>query len=124
MDFCTVINCMDGRVQLPVIKYLQTYFKVPFVDSITEPGPIAILAKAETNLLTQNILTRLNVSIEKHESVGLAVTAHYDCAGNPVSKDAQIKQLQASISFLKKQYPQLNIIGLWLDSEFKVHHIF
>ena len=115
---------MDGRVQLPVIKYLQTYFNVPYVDSITEPGPIAILAKEESNPLTENILTRLKVSIEKHKSVGLAVTAHYDCAGNPLPEEAQIKQLQSSITFLKKQYPKLRIVGLWVDSKFVVHQIF
>lgn len=124
MEFCTVINCMDGRVQLPVIQYLQTYFNVPYVDSITEPGPIAALAKEEADPLTDNILTRLKISVETHKSVGLAVVAHYDCAGNPLSKEAQIKQLQASLTFLKKQYSTLSIIGLWLDSEFVVHRIF
>ncbi len=48
MSFCTTINCMDGRVQLPVIKYLQKHFNVDYVDSITEPGPNLILAK-QTN---------------------------------------------------------------------------
>ncbi|MHC5086790.1 MAG: carbonic anhydrase, partial [Planctomycetota bacterium] len=27
MSFCTAINCMDGRVQLPVIPFLQNRFK-------------------------------------------------------------------------------------------------
>lgn len=36
---------MDGRVQLPVIKYLQDRFKVQYVDTITEPGPNLILAE-------------------------------------------------------------------------------
>jgi len=34
MSYCTVINCMDGRVQLPVIKYLKERFDVDYVDSI------------------------------------------------------------------------------------------
>ena len=124
MKFCTVINCMDGRVQLPVIKYLQTYFNVSFVDSITEPGPIAILAERETNPLTENILTRLKISIEKHKSVGLAITAHYDCAGNPLAKEMQLKQLQTAIEFIGVQYPTIPIIGLWLDSDFTVKKVF
>ncbi|MHA1252503.1 MAG: carbonic anhydrase, partial [Candidatus Helarchaeota archaeon] len=28
MKFCTVINCMDGRVQIPVINYLRKRFNV------------------------------------------------------------------------------------------------
>ena len=38
MCFCTAVNCMDGRVQLPVTSYLQERFNVEHVDSITEPG--------------------------------------------------------------------------------------
>ncbi|MGI9568583.1 MAG: carbonic anhydrase, partial [Desulfobulbia bacterium] len=34
MRFCSVISCMDGRVQLPVIRYLQKRFNVDYVDSI------------------------------------------------------------------------------------------
>lgn len=40
MKFCTAINCMDGRVQLPVINYLKKHFKVNYVGSITEPGEV------------------------------------------------------------------------------------
>ena len=36
--FATAINCMDGRVQLPVIKFLQERFKAEYVDIISEPG--------------------------------------------------------------------------------------
>ena len=36
--FCTVINYIDGRVQLPVIRYLQKRFDAEYVDSITEAG--------------------------------------------------------------------------------------
>ena len=44
MSFYTAINCMDGRVQLPVIYYLKERFGVPYVDVITEPGPVALLS--------------------------------------------------------------------------------
>ncbi len=36
--FATAINCMDGRVQLPVIAYLKSKYVVDYVDAITEPG--------------------------------------------------------------------------------------
>ena len=45
MSFCTVVNCMDGRVQLPVIRYLQDRIEVLYVDSVTEPGPVRSLAE-------------------------------------------------------------------------------
>lgn len=45
MSFCTVINCIDGRVQMPVNQYMQQRFKVKYVDTITEPGPNLILVR-------------------------------------------------------------------------------
>ena len=57
--FCTAINCMDGRVQLPVIQYLQKRFNVDFVDSVTEAGPNLILSEAEDPGLVQSICTVL-----------------------------------------------------------------
>ncbi len=124
MNFCTVINCMDGRVQLPVIKYLQTYFKAEYVDSITEAGPIAGLAQGLADSRTEGILKKLRVSADLHRSLGLAVIAHHDCAGNPVEKEVQLEQLRASIVFLKEKQPNLEIIGLWVDTEHLVHKIY
>ena len=51
MKFYTVINCMDGRVQLPVIKYLQKRFNVEYVDSITEAGPNLVLSEHKNYIL-------------------------------------------------------------------------
>ncbi len=39
MSFCTAINCMDGRTQLPVIEFLKNKLSVEYVDTVTEPGP-------------------------------------------------------------------------------------
>jgi len=47
--FATAINCMDGRVQTPVIKWLKNEYKVNYIDMITEPGPNKILAESKEN---------------------------------------------------------------------------
>ncbi len=45
IHFATAINCIDGRIQEPVIKYIQTTYGIDFVDLITEPGPNKILSE-------------------------------------------------------------------------------
>jgi hypothetical protein len=45
-SFATAINCMDGRTQIPVTDYVRKKYKVEYVDMITEPGPIKVLAAA------------------------------------------------------------------------------
>ena len=123
MKFCTVINCMDGRVQLPVITFLQKRFNAKYVDSITEPGPNLILSKQTDSYLVESILTRLKISVEKHKSVGVAVVGHYDCAGNPAKKDEQIQHVEESIRLIRQQYKELEIIGLWVDENWEVMEI-
>ncbi len=121
--FCTTINCMDGRVQLPVIKYLQKRFNADYVDSITEPGPIAILASQTNQPLVESIFNRLKISIDHHKSVGVAVVGHYDCAGNPVEKNIQVSQVKDSIKLLRQHYKNKEIIGLWVDENWQVEEL-
>ena len=123
MQFCTAINCMDGRAQLPVIHYLQKRFNVAYVDSITEPGPNLILAKQDNAVLVQTILERLSISIDKHNSVGIAIVGHQDCAGNSTPYDEQIAQVKSSVQFLKSRYENVEVIGLWLDTDWAVHEV-
>lgn len=114
---------MDGRVQLPVIKYLQARFNAKYVDSITEPCPILILAQREDINLLKSILTRVDISVEKHHSGGIALVGHYDCAGNPVPKNEQILQIKASVYFIRQRYEKLEVIGLWVDENWQAHEI-
>lgn len=122
MKFCVAINCMDGRVQLPVISYLKKRFKVDYVDSITEPGPNLILAEQKNTEAIQSIISRANISVKKHKAVGMAVVGHHDCAGNPMSKEDQIIHLESSLTFLRKNF-NLPIIALWVDKNWDVQEI-
>ena len=123
MQFCAVINCMDGRVQVPVITYLQQRFQAEYVDSITEPGPIRILAEQQDPVALESILHRLKISVDKHGSEGVAVVGHHDCAGNPVGRDEQMEQIERSLQFLRGRFAGLELIGLWVDEQWKVHEV-
>ncbi|MHC4642095.1 MAG: carbonic anhydrase [Planctomycetota bacterium] len=123
MSFYTAINCMDGRVQLPVIKYLSIRFKAEHIDSVTEAGPVLYLAERAGSEQTKSILRRTKISINEHKSRGIAVIAHHDCAGNPVDDQLQISQLSPAVNFLAEHFPNVEIIGLWLDSNFSAKEI-
>jgi hypothetical protein len=114
---------MDGRVQLPVIKHLHKRFNAKYVDSITNPGPNLILSEQNNLILVKHILDRLTISIEKHNSEGIAIAGHFDCAGNPAPKEKQIEHIQKAIQFLHGQYEKIEIIGLWVDENLEVQEI-
>ncbi len=123
MSFCTVINCMDGRVQVPVIRYLQDRFKADYVDSITEPGPNRVLAEDQNSAQVESILDRLQISVEKHQSVGIAIVGHHDCAGNPAPKEKQFQQIEAAVTRIGRLYANVAVIGLWVDQDWVVHEV-
>lgn len=118
--FGTVINCMDGRTQLPVITFLKKYWDVTYIDSITEPGPIKFLSERTNSTIVDSILKRCTVSVEKHGSGTIAIVAHYDCAGNPVDKQTQLKQLAQSVDFIQNRYPSVHLLPLWVNEQWEV----
>ncbi len=123
MTFCTTVNCMDGRVQLPVIQFLQHRFEAEHVDSVTEPGPIKAMAEDQDGAMVASIRERVDISIHKHGSIALAIVAHYDCAGNPLTKEEQLPQLEKAVTFARATWPQATVIGLWVDEQWQVSEV-
>ena len=82
-----------------------------------------ILAEEQGSAHAQSILSRVGISVNKHESRCIALVAHYDCAGNPVGEHVQRQQLQVGTKFLAEHYPDVSILALWVDSDWVVHDV-
>jgi hypothetical protein len=130
MSFCTVINCMDGRVQLPVLEFMKKRFQVDFVDSVTEAGPVRLFANkpsaaasAADERLRESVLSRVLVSTHAHASKALALVAHAECAGNPRPKSEQLAMLERALVSLRQHFPEIEVIALWLDADWKVQEL-
>ena len=122
-SFCTVINCMDGRMQLPVIKFLQKRFHAEYVDSITAPGPNLILAKGEDLNAVDAILRCVEISVGKHGSTGIAIVGHEDCAGNPADKGAQFLHLRLAYDRIHDAFPDCESTTLWVSVKGHIEEI-
>ena len=122
--FVTAVNCMDGRVQLPVISWLKQEYHAEYIDMITEPGPIKILAENKPEYLVDSLKKRIEISVLKHGSTAIAVIGHFDCAGNPVEKEIQKQQIEKSIIRIESWGFNRPVIGLWVDENWKVHKVF
>jgi len=120
LKFCTVINCMDGRTQLPVINYMQQRFEADNVDTITEAGPNLILSEQINQSGIESIFKKVKVSIDFHNSVGIAVVGHHDCAGNPAPEKEQIDHINKSMLVLREHFDNIPIIGLWIDENWEI----
>lgn len=118
--FGTVINCIDGRTQIQVNEFLRKTYNLDFVDTVTEPGPVKILAE---NLAVDSIINRVNISVGNHGSKLIAIVAHYDCAGNPVSKETQFEQMEKALQTVRGWNLDVECVGLWVGEDWQVEKI-
>lgn len=123
MSFSTVINCMDGRTQLPVNEFLRSKLGVDYVDTVAESGPVRMLAEEPDSRATESILSQVGISVRQHGSENIAIVAHHDCAGNPVSQERQKEQLDLAVRFTAAHYPGIRVCGLWVDSSWSVSQV-
>ncbi|MBC8371145.1 MAG: cysteine-rich CWC family protein [Planctomycetes bacterium] len=116
MSFATVINCIDGRFQTSVNAFVRQRFDVPFVDTITEAGPVGMLCKS----LPRNVEHDINISVDAHDSNQIAVVAHEGCAGNPASDSKQQSQCLEAAANLRVAFGECEVIALWATLDGKV----
>ncbi|MFH1373423.1 MAG: carbonic anhydrase [bacterium] len=122
--FVTAINCMDGRTQVPVNDWMKASFDADYVDTITEPGPDGILSDRNHSLVT-SIKDRVLISVQKHHSEVVAIVAHGDCAGNPVSKDEHLIMLRRAVDTIAGWKLNVTVVGLWLEeTDWQVQEVY
>ena len=117
--FVTAINCMDGRVQEPVLQWMKEKYQADYVDMITEAGPNKILLYGPDEKI-ESIKEKLNISYEKHGSKVLAIAGHYDCAGYPVSREKKIGKIKHSIELIQTWGFDMEIVGLYINENWEV----
>jgi hypothetical protein len=121
--FAAAINCMDGRTQLPVIEWVKREHGVDYVDCITEPGPVRILAESTDARALASIRRRLGISVTRHGSTRVAIVAHADCAGNPVDKETQLSQLRAAAATVLSWGMDVRLDLLWFGDDWQVERV-
>jgi hypothetical protein len=112
---------MDGRIQRKVSDYLSTAFGVRHLDTITTAGLIRHVAADTTQ--TATLLDNVAASMKAHGSNKIAVVAHHDCAGNPVSDRVQKQEVATAMIRLAETHPGSEVIGLWLNEQWIVERI-
>ena len=121
--FGTVINCMDGRVQVPVLEWLKKHYDLDYVDTVTEPSPELILAENSDNVTIQSIKKKLEISVSRHNSNLIAITAHMDCADNPADIGTKKEQISKAVRTVQSWKYGVQVIGLFVNDDWDVMQI-
>ena len=117
-QFVTCLNCIDGRVQIPVINWIITNYDVEYVDMITAPGIDGLMADRGNNI--KDILEKISISKKVHSTNQIFIVGHHNCLANPVTSEVHKKQIIESVYRIKKLNLNCNVIGLWVDSRSKI----
>lgn len=118
--FATSVSCMDGRIQLPLAKWIKENHSVDFVDAITEPG---VDKKVADNSDLESIKAKIGISINAHKSELIVVSGHFDCAGNPVSDEEHIAQIKKGVEVISSWGLDAKVIGVWVDGSWNINSV-
>jgi hypothetical protein len=117
----TCLNCMDGRVQLPVLNWIKDHRRVDFVDVVTEAGMDGVLADPNHDI--HEILYSIGISVKMNNSTGIFVVGHHDCRGNPSDEQKHHEHIIAAIKRVKSHWTTHSVTGLWVNSKWQVEEV-
>ena len=121
MKFGTVINCIDGRVQYPVMDFLKKNYNVDFFDAVNEAGPLRILTDRTDKCRLFSLKEQISTSIGDHGSRFIVIVGHHDCAGNQVERVRQEVQIDQALDYLKRAYGEgITYVGLYVNDRWEV----
>lgn len=114
--FATILGCMDGRGIQPAWNYVITATGAQVADIISEPGIVKILADgpSQGQYSLEWLRYKVSISINNHHSSTVVITAHADCAGNPVEEATQKAQLLRAVEHVRNWFPDIKIMALWI----------
>jgi len=119
--FTTCLNCVDGRVQLPIIHWIKKNYDIDYIDMVTEVGVDGILADENSDI--KRILRIMDVSLKRSKSNIIFVVGHYDCLGNSADEKTHKKNILLASERLKILRSFCKVIGLWVSREWLVEKI-
>jgi len=117
ISFAAAVNCIDGRVQVPVIEYLKRAFNVDYVDMITEPGVCGVLAENRREDVVAALKHKIELSIRRHGSRVVAVVGHHDCAACAKNREEQEIFLLAAGDTVRAWNLGTPVMLLWVGED-------
>jgi hypothetical protein len=120
--FGTVVNCLDGRVQEPVARWLRERYYLDYVDVITEPGADGVLAHGAVGEV-ERLREKVRLTLERHGSSVIAVVGHHDCLANPGNKETHLEQIRQALAAVRLWGFTATVQGLWVNERWEVEEV-
>jgi hypothetical protein len=116
--FALALNCVDGRVQRPLLRWIDDALALDRVDTITLPGPDAtLLDGGEEGDRARRHATFL---AERRHHACVIVAGHHDCLGNPVDEAEHLRGIERAADVVHGWALCPRTLGVWIDHEWRV----
>lgn len=112
--FGTVVNCIDGRAQIPASEWIRQNCGVDYVDTITTPGADRVLAEGYMERVAR-IETKVRLSVVRHSSPVVAIAGHYDCLANPCEREERFELIIACAERISSWRLGVRVVGLYVN---------
>ena len=112
------LTCADGHIQLPVIHWIMGTHNVEYVDMITEPGVTGLLADLDNPV--EAIKRKIRHSLVPKDGSKIFIVGHADCDFHAAAPSEQKHLVRTATARMKKEFPALEIHGLWFESDHAV----
>jgi len=124
MKVGTVVNCIDGRIQYPVMDFLRKNYNRNVFDAATEAGPLKILTERADKCRLFALKEQIKISLSVNGSDFIAVVGHHDCRGNPEVRSVQERQIEDALVYLKKAFgDEITYVGLYVNDRWEVEEL-
>lgn len=116
--FALALNCVDGRVQWPLLRWIDDALALDRVDTITLPGPDGTLLDGGEEKDRARHHAAFLAERRHHECV--IVAGHHDCLGNPVDDAEHRRQIERAAGVVHDWALCPRTLGVWIDHRWRV----
>lgn len=106
-------------MQAPISEWIRSECGADYVDTVTEPGCDAALARSDV----PDLRSKVEISVKAHGSRAVFVSGHHDCAANPADAAAHAGHVRAAVERVRAWGLPVQVHGLWVGPDWSVSRV-
>lgn len=106
-------------MQSPLPAWIRSEYGVDYVDAVTEPGCDLALSRGDR----PDIRSKVEISVKAHGSKLVFVSAHHECAANPVDQRTHEEHARAAAERVRAWGLPVRVEALWVGPDWSVRKL-
>jgi hypothetical protein len=102
---------------------MKQNYNIDGVDMVTFPGADGLFSNGKNSEEIALIRKAVSISTEKHGSRIIGVVGHYDCAGNPVTREHHYMHILMAMREVSSWNLHVQIIGLYVNDKREIEEV-